>query len=53
MDYANVIRKSYSRSKNSRTTDYLVIDDSLNTQQTLKDEFQKKNFNTLQTFNGD
>ena len=28
MDYANVIRKSYSRSKNSRTSDYLVIDNN-------------------------
>lgn len=40
MDYANVIRKSYSRSKNSRTTDYLVIDESLNAKQTLINEIQ-------------
>ena len=55
MDYANVIRKSYSRSKNSRTTDSLVIDESQNTHQTLnvKDEIQQKKFSTLQTFTGD
>jgi len=28
MDYAHVIRKSYSRPRNSRTTDQLVIEDT-------------------------
>ena len=28
MDYANVIRRSYSRSKGSRTTDQLVIEET-------------------------
>ena len=28
MDYANVIRKSYSRPKDSRTTDQLVIEEA-------------------------